>query len=1666
MANWVDSGKSESEAVSASSFRGRLPYSGALAPAISNSRLGVERQALRQSAAVGSGNFHFTVPVANYPSRGHPLSLALHYNSRVWQRLQLPQLVDVRYKMVFNIDNDWPAPGWRFNFPQMLNLGHGRGLLVDGDGTRHPFTSREEAAGDRATNFRTTDGSLIDYDVTQDPNNEDKLLRGFARYPDGSVVEFGEGSTDALYPRMITDRNGNMVRLGYRDIGEIDSVTDTCSRVFRFHYDSGSAGGRLIAITGPGLDGTTRELLRLHYTMQTLDHSFGGPEIQYVEAPGVPISLIDAILIPGTHSGYAFYVPGDYSSYGMLRRVRSCRGMSLTGGSLGDQGVIHAGQFRSLVEYDYPKDPGIVWHNTPTYNTMVESWVTPDLPWQDPRVTTFSVTRHQTGSDVRYETETVLPDGSSTLQIDEVLGLGAHVRLPTELLVRDSAGKQLRKVTTTWEEGFANTPRVRSVAVVEGRNPPLVTLFESGPWNNQVTGVVEYGYDSEPRRATYTDYADSRPDIAELYRVKRHILNLPLNVWTVWPGYGNWKEVSREEYEYDQHALQPTPNVGGGGFNLTFDPDEPAYYDADTRWRGNVTLIRRYVDAENKTGVIETTHKYDLCGNLVLSERGGRRVVSTYPAETMYSLPTEIVVGGPSAQLQMRASVLYDKVGLPRTLTDCNGLLTEIDYEPGSLRTSSVRSLATGAAVSVDYDDSLMVETRQLLHGPNGDDPASKEVRWYDGKGRLGRIDRVIGAFDSEWSSVKYQYDERGRLIAETAPHRLQDSPVWDSRSYDPLGRLLDYDAPDGTTSRRFYDEEQQPDNAVGLHGLTVRVVDQIGRGRWVQLDALGRVQFVVAPDPAGAGNVLPSGAILAAYAYDPLDNMVESAIIQRAQLPQSGQTRSFRYDSLSRLTHIFIPERGKGLTNEGERAKPPDARWSEVFTYDEWSNLTSRTDSRGITTRYDYDDDPFDRVQQITYDMTHFVDDMPALPCPDVLYTYEQSGDLTRIQSETVVGVSEQTNTYDAAGRLASTSITMASLPQHPFRVDYGYDDLGRIETMTYPMLYGDGDIRPVIKQQFGLGHAVMNVYLDDVDENSNTSLGEVLLASQFTFNAAGQPTSLSIGPPDPLQVTEHYAYDDWYGWLLSQQLVGQSGPLLDLEYDYDVPQPAGQLARSAQVQRCTDRLGVHSRKFDYDTLGRLKRVSEAGSSPLWSQTYSYDPFGNRTSVTASGQANVADGNALTTYEEPSTNRIFLAHAEVCDAAGNQVAGREPGTDIYRLYQHDAAGRLALVADYGDPPPIVSAHMYGADHRRRASRAGADGPVTYYVWSGDQVIAEYVDKDPDGQHDVEWTRNYMFLGQRLLANRRRSGTSLIDSVLTFEHPDRIGTRFLTGPEGNQDILVLPYGTAETPGVTASHAFTTYARDIHTQLDYAVNRFYDRGTGRFLEPDPLILAYDSMNPLTLNAYAYVVDDPTNLTDPLALDATPSRTHSFDPVHVYGELPRRGFRPAPSASIEIGYQMLIGKGTSFSASEGEPEWESSRHAPPPSSIDPILAMGFRKGPFHIDQPHRTSPQFEPAFHRQIAQELEHGTTDRGHWRKLIQWTIQAVKARIPGAIEKVRPIFERGLYLGTNRTPIIPPPPPPTEFFFPLFFVRTPDIDALLDDSSFPLTTEQRMRYML
>lgn len=125
----------------------------------------------------GSSNFQFAAPIYSSTARGINVSLGAAYNSRLWNKAVS--------QITYDIDRDWPAPGWALGFGKIMWMRSGGAMIVDADGTRHNYAGTVLYYNDstQSTYFtlHTTDGSFIDYSGIGKHGNADDLCLQRAR---------------------------------------------------------------------------------------------------------------------------------------------------------------------------------------------------------------------------------------------------------------------------------------------------------------------------------------------------------------------------------------------------------------------------------------------------------------------------------------------------------------------------------------------------------------------------------------------------------------------------------------------------------------------------------------------------------------------------------------------------------------------------------------------------------------------------------------------------------------------------------------------------------------------------------------------------------------------------------------------------------------------------------------------------------------------------------------------------------------------------------------------------------------------------------------------------------------------------------------------------------------------------------------------------------------------------------------------------------------------------------------------------------------------------------------------------------------------------------------------------------------------------------------------
>ncbi len=165
--------------------------------------------------------------------------------------------------------------------------------------------------------------------------------------------------------------------------------------------------------------------------------------------------------------------------------------------------------------------------------------------------------------------------------------------------------------------------------------------------------------------------------------------------------------------------------------------------------------------------------------------------------------------------------------------------------------------------------------------------------------------------------------------------------------------------------------------------------------------------------------------------------------------------------------------------------------------------------------------------------------------------------------------------------------------------------------------------------------------------------------------------------------------------------------------------------------------------------------------------------------------------------------------------------------------------------------------------------KRSVNSTTTNYLYSGSVVISE--------KQGSSWT-DYIFFGNQRIA--QQSGAAPITSSTSattakYVHADHLGsTRRCTDSNGNSNgsCDYEPFGEFQ-PGSSCSNLPTNYRfagmeYDSETALYRTIFRQYDPNQGRWMSLDPL--PGSASDPQSLDRYAYVLDDPINLVDPLGL----------------------------------------------------------------------------------------------------------------------------------------------------------------------------------------------------
>jgi RHS repeat-associated protein len=569
-------------------------------------------------------------------------------------------------------------------------------------------------------------------------------------------------------------------------------------------------------------------------------------------------------------------------------------------------------------------------------------------------------------------------------------------------------------------------------------------------------------------------------------------------------------------------------------------------------------------------------------------------------------------------------------------------------------------------------------------------------------------------------------------------------------------------------------------------------------------------------------------------YAYDPLGNLL--TVNQKGATTDNTQwrTRTFTYDSLSRLLTANNPESG-----------------AISYFYDPNGNLTQKvlptpnqTGTATHTISYCYD--ALNRVTGKAYSWQNCQNGQLPQGTVVVSYTYDQGangiGHLTHLTDQ----AGSASYSYDILGRMSSEQRTILGQPGQVAGVaktmSYTYNLDGSVATVTYP----SGAVITYAPDSAGR-------MLSAIDSSNNINY-----VKNATYGPHNALTGFVSGQRSGFNgITNTMVYDvRLQPCRMTASSLGAVptncdnswGELLDLRYDFHLGSDD-----NGNVYGITH-YGHQTRNqmFTYDVLNRLTSAQNAGTdctmilpdghTEYWGNSYSYDAWGNLLgkSVTKCSAENL-------TVTAGANNQLQGGYAY--DAAGNMMRDNN-GTS----YSYDAENRIAGAAGF--------AYTYDADSNRVEKANGTAGTLYWYMTPG--IVSE---SDLAGNLKSEYV---FFDGERVA---RKDFPS---NAVSYYFSDHLKTAsVITDSAGNikSESDYYPWGgeLQFTNNDSNHYKFTGKERDSESGLDYFGARYYSNGLGRFITPDwsasPVPIPYaDLSNPQSLNLYNYTKNNPTTLGD--------------------------------------------------------------------------------------------------------------------------------------------------------------------------------------------------------
>jgi RHS repeat-associated protein len=934
--------------------------------------------------------------------------------------------------------------------------------------------------------------------------------------------------------------------------------------------------------------------------------------------------------------------------------------------------------------------------------------------------------------------------------------------------------------------------------------------------------------------------------------------NNPLLPTTVTDGKGvatnftydaNGRQLSKVE------TVQTTPTLVQRQTSWTYNPTFPAFV-------ASVTGPFSPPAPTPPTGTRATALTYDAKGNLQASTASGSEATyasGTFSLQTAYSsysaagLPglinppdvpsatadataytfvpgtttngylvanrSDPVVGAPP--LNAVTAFGYDALNRTTDVTDVNGMRTHSTYDALNRVLTVIQGFGSAQPLTTTYTYNTLGDLICVQL------PAGNAIAYtYDSAGRLASMARQASCAAAQpLEQTLYTLDAAGHRIQEVRQRIVSGSPVTDATTTYSYTRTCHLDSMTAGDP-----------NTPSLQSTTSFAYDCDNN-------------LISVNDPNHPAPAAPSTS----YSYDPLNRLTQ--VMQPWGGAGGGMAvTAYAYDLEDHLAAVTDSERNQTTYATSDRdlmtAQTSPVTGVTTYAYNAHGALVQQTDARGVVTTRQLD--PADRPTQMTYS---------GDPTLTTTYAYDTTtatgtspiGRLSSITKGSGASASVIAYTYDLFGRILQDGVPGNTLA-------YAYDANGNRTSIAYPGNVTACYAYDVADRQDALSYSTAAGA--NACQGTVTPIVTSTPAAPTVYSAAGPLQQLHLANG----IAETHTFDQRY-----YPTGITAGTLLAWTYNTDAV---------GNITAITP-----GRSFSYQDFQYF--LTQANAPTLWgTRTWAYDTIGNRLSEDRGGgakdtyayQVNAANPHGDTPLLETialanSAGTKYLAY----DLTGNVLLESTPTSHLDFL--PDAAGKLSRMTEETSHETATLAYD-GRGFLAKARNAVTDcGPVaTIPTYDSEGLLYQRQQQNLFTSVVTSQTRIFYFAG-RPVAQLDIPPAAGVLTCLTVDH---LGTPILAST-GAATVTwsggFEPFGRDfTTPSAQSSGILlrfpgqwddTVWDNNTHLSsgLYYNVNRWYNEGTGRYAEADPIGLRGG------VNPFSYVNDAPLGEADALGLKST-------------------------------------------------------------------------------------------------------------------------------------------------------------------------------------------------